>query len=151
VPWSSLGISSPAQGTTIGFDIGYDDDDNAGARDGQAVWNGTINNYQNTSGFGSLVLNSANSGARENTNVVAGEESGAVHYWPNEVTDKLHITSDGTFERLDVIDAIGKQHLTESLSGKKEITLDVSRLGSGVHFVKMQGHRRIHVFRIVKR
>jgi hypothetical protein len=149
VPWSQLGIAAPAQGTTIGFDIGYDDDDNGGTRDGQAVWNGTINNYQNTSGFGSLVLNSGNS-AREDVNTTA-DESGMVSYWPNEVTDRLHILTDGSFDRLVVIDAIGKQHLAESIVGKKEVTLDVTGLGSGVHFIKMQGWNRNHVFRIIKR
>ncbi len=52
IPWSQLGIT-PAAGMTIGFDIGNDDDDNGGTRDAQSVWNGTIDNYANTSAFGS--------------------------------------------------------------------------------------------------
>ena len=55
IPWSNLGVS-PTSGLTIGFDVGYNDDDNAGTRDSQAVWWGTINNYNNTSAFGKLVL-----------------------------------------------------------------------------------------------
>jgi|GEM_PF-173389 len=57
IPWSQLGINAPAAGTTIGFDLGNDDDDNGSGRANQAVWNGTINNYQNTAAFGSLILN----------------------------------------------------------------------------------------------
>ncbi len=55
IPWSNLGIT-PSVNLVIGFDAGYDDDDNGGARDGQAVWWGNINNYNNTSAFGDLVL-----------------------------------------------------------------------------------------------
>jgi hypothetical protein len=55
IPWSNLGVT-PTAGMTIGFDVGYNDDDNAGARDAQAVWWGNINDYNNTSAFGSLVL-----------------------------------------------------------------------------------------------
>lgn len=64
IPWSNLGVT-PASGLTIGFDVGNNDDDNAGARDAQAVWWGNINDYNNTSAFGSLVLMAA--GASTNT------------------------------------------------------------------------------------
>jgi len=55
IPWSNLGVT-PSLNLTLGFDVGYDDDDNGGARDSQAVWWGNINNYNNTSAFGDLVL-----------------------------------------------------------------------------------------------
>jgi len=58
IPWSNLGVTGAA-GLTMGFDVGYNDDDNAGTRDSQAVWWGTINNYNNTSAFGSVVLQPA--------------------------------------------------------------------------------------------
>jgi hypothetical protein len=70
IPWSNLGVI-PASGLTIGFDVGNNDDDNAGARDAQAVWWGNINDYNNTSAFGSLVLmaagTSTNTPTRTNT------------------------------------------------------------------------------------
>ncbi|MDF2924196.1 MAG: endonuclease [Paenibacillaceae bacterium] len=56
IPWSNLGMSAPASGTTIGFDIGINDDSNGGARDHRLVWSGTGTNYNNTSGFGNLRL-----------------------------------------------------------------------------------------------
>src|SRR5258705_5144857 len=72
IPWSNLGVT-PTAGMTIGFDVGNNDDDNAGARDAQAVWWGNINDYNNTSAFGSLVLMSAggvtNTPTRTNTPV----------------------------------------------------------------------------------
>src|SRR5258708_2906832 len=58
IPWSNLGVT-PTAGMTIGFDVGNNDDDNGGARDAQAVWWGNINDYNNTSAFGSLVLQPA--------------------------------------------------------------------------------------------
>jgi hypothetical protein len=159
IPWSQLGISSPANGTTLGLDIGYNDDDNAGARDAQAVWNGTINNYNNTSAFGKLVLSSATAGsplarsATGETTVFTEEESveTTVRYWPNEVTDELHITTDGTFERVEIVDLIGRHHISESILGKKEVTLNVSELTRGFHIVKMRGRAKSEAFRIVKK
>ncbi|HTB53608.1 MAG TPA: sugar-binding protein, partial [Ferruginibacter sp.] len=58
IPWSQLGITAPAAGTSIGFDLGNDDDDNGAGRANQAVWNGNVNDYQNTSAFGTLTLSS---------------------------------------------------------------------------------------------
>jgi hypothetical protein len=55
IPWSNLGVT-PTAGMTIGFDVGYNDDDNGGARDAQAVWFGNINDYTNTSAFGHAFL-----------------------------------------------------------------------------------------------
>lgn len=55
IPWSNLGVT-PTPGLVIGFDIGHNDDDNAGTREHQAVWWGTVNNYNNTSGFGTVLL-----------------------------------------------------------------------------------------------
>ncbi len=55
IPWSNLGVT-PTAGMMIGLDVGNNDDDNAGTRDAQAVWWGTVNNYNNTSAFGHLNL-----------------------------------------------------------------------------------------------
>jgi polygalacturonase len=55
IPWSKLGVT-PTANMTIGFDIGVNDDDNGSARDAQMMWNGTSNNYRNTSAFGHTVL-----------------------------------------------------------------------------------------------
>lgn len=55
IPWSNLGIT-PTAGMMIGLDVGNNDDDNAGTRESQLVWWGTVNNYNNTSGFGHVSL-----------------------------------------------------------------------------------------------
>jgi len=55
IPWSNLGVT-PGVNVTIGFDVGNNDDDNGGTRETQLVWWGNINDYNNTSAFGHVVL-----------------------------------------------------------------------------------------------
>lgn len=56
IAWSNIGVTNPAVGFTIGFDIANDDDDNGGARDSQRMWAGDSNNWQYPQNFGDLVL-----------------------------------------------------------------------------------------------
>jgi uncharacterized protein YjdB len=149
IPWSQLGITAPAAGTTLGFDIGYDDDDNAGARDGQAVWRGTVDNYQNTSAFGSIVLSNTTARAAVEETISSDE---SITFWPTIVESELHIQSDGTFKSVDVIDMLGRvHHHDETIEGKQSLTMDLSHLASGLHFVKMRNEVKSKVFRIVKK
>ncbi|NJM15161.1 MAG: T9SS type A sorting domain-containing protein [Bacteroidales bacterium] len=55
IAWSNLGIS-PNDVHAIGFDVAVDDDDDGGNRESQAMWNGTNDNWHNTSAFGTLNL-----------------------------------------------------------------------------------------------
>ncbi|MBW4081553.1 sugar-binding protein [Paenibacillus sp. S150] len=57
IPWASLNIT-PARDITLGFDVGINDDDgnNGGNRESQLMWNGTGNNWQDTSEFGHLLV-----------------------------------------------------------------------------------------------
>jgi cellulose/xylan binding protein with CBM9 domain/fibronectin type III domain protein/galactose oxidase-like protein len=55
IPWSNLGITVGA-GTVVGLDVGYNDDDDGGLRESQAMWAGTANNWTDTSAWGDLVL-----------------------------------------------------------------------------------------------
>ena len=55
IPWSNIGVT-PAAGNVIGFDVGINSDVNGGTRDGQLVWAGDGNNWNNTSKFGDLSL-----------------------------------------------------------------------------------------------
>jgi len=57
IPWSNLGVK-PTANMNLGFDVGYNDDDNGGSRDSQTMWNGTIDNWHDPSGFGRLQLTS---------------------------------------------------------------------------------------------
>jgi parallel beta-helix repeat protein len=55
VPWSVLGIS-PKFGSSIGFDIAVKDRRSDGSNNWK-VWNGTGNNWKDTSQFGNLMIN----------------------------------------------------------------------------------------------
>jgi len=56
IPWSNFGISNPASGLVIGFDVACDDDDNGGSRDSQLTWKGDLNNGTSAQNFGDIVL-----------------------------------------------------------------------------------------------
>ena len=53
IPWSSIGITNPAVGFTIGFDVAVDDDDNGSNRESQQMWAGDNDNWQYPRNFGS--------------------------------------------------------------------------------------------------
>ena len=55
IPWAGLGIS-PEADFTLGFDIGVNDDQDGGNREGQQVWAGASNNFATTANFGNVVL-----------------------------------------------------------------------------------------------
>ena len=114
------------------------------------MWNGDVNNYQNTSKFGSVVLsNTTAREAVEETTVSANEE---VSYWPTVVESELHIRCDGTYRSVEVVDMLGRVHYqNNSLAGKQDITMDLSHLSGGMHLVKMHSADKSKIFRIVKK
>jgi hypothetical protein len=134
IPWSQLGVT-PAAGLTIGFDAGYDDDDNGGARDGQAVWFGTINNYQSTADYGTVVLsNTAPAMLAFNHPVV---ESPDMKIIPNPAVDgqaKVLISGKTGNDYLYVYDLNGKQVYT--VKAQSEVKLNLQQLPKGVYVVK---------------
>jgi uncharacterized protein YjdB len=152
IPWSQLGINAPAAGTTIGFDLGYDDDDNGADRDGQAVWNGTVNNYASTAAFGSLVLSSTTSrGALASKEVTAAGEP-SVSCWPSIVERELNVRTDGSYTTVTVYDLLGRvQHHDDTIAGKTSLTLNLGKLTSGAHLVKLISPQTTTILRIVKK
>ncbi|NBD23252.1 sugar-binding protein [Paenibacillus glycinis] len=74
IPWSSLGVT-PSAGTVIGLDIANNDDDNGSARDSQLIWNGTANDYLDTSVFGDLTLSGTTVGTPSTETVGGGSIS----------------------------------------------------------------------------
>jgi regulation of enolase protein 1 (concanavalin A-like superfamily) len=157
IPWTQLGFASaPVAGTKIGFDVAYDDDDNGGTRDAQVVWNGTVNNYQNTSAFGTVVLSSATrtGTARLRTNedsVEITDDENTVSYSPNPVDKELRIHTDGSFESLEIFDLSGRSHIAESIKEKTDVVVDVSTLADDLYVVKLRGRVGKAEFRIIKK
>jgi hypothetical protein len=56
IPWTELGRRRPAAGDTVGLDVGVNEDDDGGERDGQLMWAGTKFTFRNNAVFGDLVL-----------------------------------------------------------------------------------------------
>jgi alpha-L-fucosidase 2 len=148
IPWSQLGISTPASGTNIGFDISYDDDDNGGTREGQAVWNGTIDNWENTSGFGRLTLSAGNSSMRvafEDESVVGNN---SVDLYPNPVTEgilNIDVPADWA-EKVSV--TIWNGSGESVLKGMQTISnhryeLELRNLNAGVYFIQIENEGKI--------
>ncbi len=55
IPWQVL-VKSPGIGVVYGFDVGINIDDDGGGREGQLMWNGTGDNWRDTSRFGDIRL-----------------------------------------------------------------------------------------------
>lgn len=55
IPWSDLDII-PAPNTSVGLDIGINDDDDGADRDSHMMWSGDDDNWTDTSGFGTVIL-----------------------------------------------------------------------------------------------
>jgi O-glycosyl hydrolase len=68
IPWTSLN-RTPARDITLGLDIGINDDDgqNDGNRESQQMWNGTADNWRNTSAFGNLLIHNLSLSLSDNS------------------------------------------------------------------------------------
>ncbi|OQP59226.1 carbohydrate-binding protein [Niastella vici] len=141
IPWSQLGLT-PAAGLQIGFDMGNDDDDNGGDRDAQAVWQGTINNYTNTSAFGTLVLESTST-ARVSNEIeehlrTAMHENG-IQVVPNPVSNgnaTVIVWGTSPTGTVKVFDLTG--HLVYTTKGGSRIPLPVQALPKGMYLVQYE-------------
>lgn len=138
IPWSQLGIT-PAAGISFGFDVGYDDDDNGGARDGQAVWFGTLYNYENTSGYGTVILANAAPAAAlaARPDAVASGKIPALRILPNPATGgqaKILISNHTGTGHIYVYDLHGRQVYTAK--AQPEVLLNLPQLSKGVYVVK---------------
>ncbi|MBN2714865.1 MAG: hypothetical protein JXX14_03355, partial [Deltaproteobacteria bacterium] len=56
IPWADLHAAQPADGSTIGYDVGFNDWDNDTSRDYKLMWSGTTNNDTKSDDLGTLHL-----------------------------------------------------------------------------------------------
>jgi hypothetical protein len=144
IPWSQLGLT-PAAGLSIGFDIGYDNADNSSGRNAQAVWFGTINDYQSTSAFGTVTLSSTpgSSGlagsALEGTSTTGPTAKGGMEIIliPNPVSNgqaQVLLSGDIRSGHLQIFDMTGKMVYHQDIL--LQAILDLSTLPKGVYIVK---------------
>jgi len=150
IPWSQLGITAPAAGTSIGFDLGNDDDDNGSGRANQSVWNGTINDYQNTSAFGTLTLSATTSSITngrpdyEESDPAAIETKTAdVMLMPNPVPaqEGLTIVTPGWQGQVDLqvvsFEGVVLERGTATIAGDR-ITLGTANLAAGAYIIQLR-------------
>jgi hypothetical protein len=149
IPWSNFGVT-PANNLIVGFDIGNDDDDTGGGRQHQKVWNGTINNYNNPSGFGDLVISTTTKDAEEQQ---VSEPMNEVSYMPNPVNDILQIVFNGnTFRGLVVMDVSGKMYIKKDISlNASEFEVDLSELKSGMYFIRLYDDTKTQIVKVFKK
>lgn len=141
IPWSQLGIT-PAVGTQIGLDVANDDDDNGGDRDAQAVWQGTMNNYQSTANFGTLVLESSATALVNNLVVtsmhtITDSSETSMQVVPNPVDNGYaNVIIPGATETgiVKVFDMTG--HLVYTTTGQMRIPLYLEALPKGMYLVQ---------------
>ncbi|HXB12861.1 MAG TPA: carbohydrate-binding protein, partial [Bacteroidia bacterium] len=150
VPWSQLGITAPAAGTTIGFDLGNDDDDNGSGRANQSVWNGTINDYQNTSAFGTLILSATPSSITNGRPDDVEEDPAAIQtktadivLMPNPVPaqEGLTIVTLGWQGQVDLqvvnFEGVVLERGTATIAGDR-ITLGTANLAAGAYIIQLR-------------
>ncbi|HMG81823.1 MAG TPA: carbohydrate-binding protein, partial [Ferruginibacter sp.] len=153
IPWSQLGINAPAPGTSIGFDLGNDDDDNGSGRANQSVWNGTINDYQNTSAFGTLTLNATTStttNARPEYVTPAIEEAKVtdVVLMPNPVRAQQDITIitpdwQGQVElQVNNFEGVVLEKEALQIQGDR-ITVNTANLPAGIYIIQLRNGNNV--------
>ena len=147
IPWSQLGIT-PAAGKQIGFDKANDDDDNGGDRDAQGVWKGTVNNYQSTAAFGTLVLDNiaptlVNNLVEQSLGTASTSETG-IQVIPNPVSNgSATVVVWGTSETgtINIFDMAG--HLVYTTKGALRIPLHLQALPKGLYMVRYESGTRL--------
>jgi hypothetical protein len=156
IPWSNLGIS-PQTGLFIGFDVAVDDDDNGGTRDSQLAWKGTIDDWQNASVWGTILLNNygfstASSGARgseESTSVE--QKTMATSCFPNPMKDQLTIQFGLPASTIKIMDTQGKMLFEKNVEGMSDYTFTTSAFESGLYLVAVSNlNGKVETFKIVK-
>jgi hypothetical protein len=138
----------------VGFDIGYDDDDNGSDRDGQAVWNGGVDNYQNTANFGTITLNNG-SASRLGEADANLEQTGTMSVYPSPVTGGM-MTAYLPVSWSGEADVIIRNATGEVVwEGTKivsddEIDLNVDGLTSGMYFIQVSNGGNTYTKKFIK-
>ncbi|MDF1867273.1 MAG: T9SS type A sorting domain-containing protein [Saprospiraceae bacterium] len=70
-------------------------------------------------------------------------------YFPNPVIDRLQIKAESMIEEVTIINAVGQQVLV-SKTNSNDVTLDLSRIPSGIYLVNVKIGNSIGTFEILK-
>lgn len=77
----------------------------------------------------------------------------SVRYYPNPVADRLTIDlgSASEYETVSVFDIGGRKLISEDVSGRQNVQMDMRRFGSGNYVVEVAGKTGEHAFRVTVR
>ncbi len=68
--------------------------------------------------------------------------------YPNPANDRLHIETKAEIEEVVIYDVYGRQHST--VNGQQSLTIDMSKLNTGIYFIKINTKEGNIVKRIIK-
>lgn len=71
-------------------------------------------------------------------------------YYPNPVSDILHLNSKETISKIEVLDLSGKVVLTKNAESKN-IQLDLNSIKTGIYLVKLTSKNKTETIKIIKR
>jgi|GEM_PF-1704367 len=134
IPWSTLGVTSPAAGMTLGFDLANNDDDAGTLRSSQLVWTGTANNWQTTADFGALVLNTDTQAPTAPANLAASGTPGqnSVNLTWSASTDNVGVTGYNVYNGTTLMKFSGTTSTTVTgLSPATNYSFTVKALDNG--------------------
>ena len=140
IPLANVGVV-PEDGKMIGFDFMINDDDDGGDREGKLSWNSSSDAaYQNTSVFGTILLNSEVLSIGES----GGKES--VVIFPNPSQDLLVIKGIHSEFKYEIVDISGKIQS----SGKSQKNVQIENLAKGIYFLKLTAGKNDSTIKFIK-
>ena len=159
IPWSNLGIS-PQVGMYMGFEVAVDDDDDGGTRDSQLAWQGTINDFQNASVWGTVLLNyngfsTQTSGSRVGISMdaaaITSDYAKATSCFPNPMKDQLNIQFGQAASTIKILDAQGRVIAEKNVEGMTDYMLSTSEFEAGLYMITVYDvSGKIETFKVVK-
>ena len=108
IPWADLGVTAE-EGSQIGFDVLFSDDDTGSEIEYTLAWNGGLQNYEGTSSFGDLLFGQLSCGCIS----LYGETIGDVEL--RNLTD-MNTTYVGTYELYEDMDLFFRKDFQSTVS-----------------------------------
>ncbi|ORX23087.1 cellulose 1,4-beta-cellobiosidase [Thermoanaerobacterium sp. PSU-2] len=124
IPWTSI---TPSNGTVIGFDLQVNDADENGKRTGIVTWcDPSGNSWQDTSGFGNLMLTGKPSGGGTNSTGIASTTNGNTNNTNSTIGT---VNKNGNVITLTLDAGKAKDLIVNSKD--KKVVFDITTIGQG--------------------
>jgi hypothetical protein len=155
IPWTNLGIT-PSAGTYLGFDVQNDDDDNGGNRDSQLAWKGTVDDWQNASVWGTIMLNytgfiNGSSTAKFTSGVNSSVSTANSVVYPNPMADQLNVEFGEAASNVKLMNAEGIVFVNENVEGRSNFSLSTLDLSTGLYIISITNQDgKVETIKVVK-